>query len=139
MERELPGYWQRLQEHFYRSYREDLAGWGQFLGESAATPQIGIHGTSAGAIVLAISDSTQTQPARDVRAHLDRLLNPADEKGEDKVRQSPRFAMGFLGYLLLSKEDYPDKVKSLRENVYRRQIPGKALWGDYWAGEQDQA
>jgi hypothetical protein len=141
MQKELPAYWMHIQEHFQRTYREGYPGWGQFLGEAAEIPQIGIHGTSAGAIVFALSEMSAGEPASRIRARLEAVLDESyeQEKEEDKFRQNARFAMAYLGFSMLSKDVVPDKVVAFREKAYRRRIRGQALWGDYWAGDEDQS
>ena len=65
-EKSTTGYLRDMYQKFMLSYREGKGAWGQFLDSRPDHPQVGRYGTSAGAIVLALSNHKNDTTANKV-------------------------------------------------------------------------
>ena len=103
-------------DEFDRAYRDDRPGWGQFLdGNSAARPQIGPYGTSAGAVLLGLNGLYDTARGKATRLRINEyLFSQPTEEFENFRRQTLRWAMLLIGYSVIQPKTRTPSIESSR-------------------------
>ena len=122
-----------LLQAFLARFNHETPGWGQFLDAPQGphgTNQIGRYGSSAGAIVLGLTDQKNSQIAQRV---LPLLLNWAQDVQSARSAQTLPLAMLTIGIGYLREGD--DELKAVQQLLFTRQLKD-GLWGDYWIDEQ---
>ncbi len=117
----------------------DAHGWGQFLDATKPHKQIGLYGTSAGVMVLALAqrgnDLTSTRAWKQLDIYWKARSTPS-EYSYEKLLQTPRLAFLNLALRLSNIPDARMVASEVENELLRRQLPS-GLWGNFWISESD--
>lgn len=112
-------------------------GWGQFLDAPKRHRQIGLYGTAAGVIVLALAERGQSILMQQAVTFLVHVWehHEAEKSYHKYLVQNLRLAILNLA-LRVSKSPGTDSVCSQIEEVLMERILPSGLWGNYWINDR---
>ena len=128
-------YLDTLYQNFMRPYRGDRKAWGQFLDSPPEHPQIGRYGTSAGAIVLALSGHRGDATVRDVESTLGNWITTVSDLNSRHLAQTLTVAILLMA---LWRSSLPPHrfAQSLIQKLCQQRLRSDGLWGNYWIDDR---
>lgn len=132
----------RLAQRFEESEQSFLPdqskyGWGQFLDAPKRHRQVGMYGTCAGLIVLALAERGQsalTQHAASLLQHWWDEPQAHDGYGQLRFIQTLRLAVFNIAVRLCPSLQQQPICMQVKEDLLCRLLPSK-MWGNYWVSE----
>lgn len=120
-----------LYKIFAQRYQTNQKAWGQFLDSPGEHTQVGRYGTSAGAIVMALSNHQNDPKAEDVSDRLKGWLTEEEQENIKHLIQTLPFVTLIMALSMLGKN-----VDAHLEELLNRRLASTGLWGNYWVDAQ---
>jgi len=117
----------------------DTVGWGQFLDAPKQHKQVGMYGTCAGIIVLAVAGRGDNPLSRKAVTLMDYWWNSrsSPKYSHKRLAQTPRLAFANLA-LRISGIPASSTISAQVEQALLSEVMSGGIWGNYWTSEADR-